>query len=95
MPKKVSPIREKKMTKVKEVKVSTPKVLKKAMKRDDDDVVDVTDEVVANTLKMTSNSEDTFSNPQVQQVSEAMTIVLSSIEDQIEIWMVVLLAGDG
>ncbi|AEE31924.1 cysteine proteinase superfamily protein [Arabidopsis thaliana] len=71
----VSPIREKKMTKVKEVKVSTPKVLKKAMKRDDDDVVDVTDEVVANTLKMTSNSEDTFSNPQVQQHMGATKIM--------------------
>ncbi|AEE31889.1 Cysteine proteinases superfamily protein [Arabidopsis thaliana] len=84
MPKKASKIPKKKMAKVKEMKVSTPKVLKKTMRRDDDYVGDVTEKVVADTLKMACSFEDTFSNPHVQRASEAMAIVLSSIEDQIK-----------
>ncbi|KAG7648617.1 Papain-like cysteine peptidase superfamily [Arabidopsis thaliana x Arabidopsis arenosa] len=84
MPKKASKILKKKMAKVKEMKVSTPKVLKKTMRRDDDYVGDVTEKVVADTLKMACSFEDTFSNPHVQRASEAMAIVLSSIEDQIK-----------
>ncbi|KAG7656520.1 Ribonuclease H-like superfamily [Arabidopsis suecica] len=84
MPKKASKIPKKKMAKVKEMKVSTPKVLKKTMRRDDDYVGDVTKKVVADTLKMACSFEDTFSNPHVQRASEAMAIVLSSIEGQIK-----------
>ncbi|KAL9308526.1 putative Ulp1 protease family catalytic domain, papain-like cysteine peptidase superfamily [Arabidopsis thaliana] len=84
MPKKASKIPKKKMAKVKEMKVSTPKVLKKTMRRDDDYVGDVTEKVVADTLKMACSFADTFSNPHVQRASEAMAIVLSSIEDQIK-----------
>jgi len=70
MPKKASKIPKKKMAKVKEMKVSTPKVLKKTLRRDDYYVGDVTKKVVADTLKMACSFEDTFSNPHVQRASE-------------------------
>ncbi|KAG7633124.1 hypothetical protein ISN44_As03g033330 [Arabidopsis suecica] len=78
---------EMKKTVVKVEKVDSPKPEKKksiaapTTKTFDDDVVDVTNKVNADNLKMASSSEETFSNPLDQMANKATTDALIALQE--------------
>jgi len=75
---------DKKKLVLKQSKVPTLKGFKKPKKTtSNDDVQDVTDQVVAENLKMVSSSEDTFSDPQQQRNSKALSATLTAFVDKI------------
>ncbi|KAG7640696.1 hypothetical protein ISN44_As02g006240 [Arabidopsis suecica] len=75
---------DKKKSVLKQSKVPTLKGFKKPRKTtSNDDVQDVTDQVVAENLKMVSSSEDTFSDPQQQRNSKALSATLTAFVDKI------------
>ncbi|AEE82642.1 putative protein [Arabidopsis thaliana] len=81
---------EMKKTAVKVEKVDSPKPEKKksvvapTTKTFDDDVVDVTDKVNADNLKMASRSEETFSNPLDQMANKATTDALRALQEGLD-----------
>ncbi|OAO92194.1 hypothetical protein AXX17_AT5G30910 [Arabidopsis thaliana] len=81
---------EMKKTVVKVEKVDSPKPEKKksvaapTTKTFDDDVVDVTDKVNADNLKMASSSEETFSNPLDQMANKATADALRALQDGLD-----------